>query len=53
MLWRLNESPCVRSAKRQDVVNVLQVPTHLLLRRSGCWDLLFRPERRRTGAPIS
>jgi hypothetical protein len=39
--------PALDTALTVTTLLVLQVPTHLLLRRSGCWDLLFRPYVRR------
>jgi len=37
--------PALDTALTMATVVVLQVPTHLLLRRSGCWNRLFRPDR--------
>lgn len=36
--------PALDTALTVATTVLLQVPTHLLLRRSGCWDLLFRPQ---------
>jgi hypothetical protein len=35
--------PAADTALTIVMIVVLQLPTHLLLRRSGSWDLLFRP----------
>ncbi len=37
--------PALDTALTVGTTVLLQVPTHLLLRRSGCWDQLFRPRR--------
>ncbi|OZM77677.1 VC0807 family protein [Pseudonocardia sp. MH-G8] len=39
--------PALDTALTVTTLLVLQVPTHLLLHRSGCWDLIFRPYVRR------
>jgi hypothetical protein len=35
--------PALDTALTVTTLLALQVPTHLLLHRSGCWDLIFRP----------
>ena len=39
--------PALDAALTAATLIALQVPTHLLLRRSGSWHLLFRPSPRR------
>lgn len=48
--------PALDTALSIGTVVALQIPTHVLLRRSGTWDLLFRPHAmprspRRAGSP--
>ncbi|MBN9098427.1 MAG: hypothetical protein J0I49_10010 [Pseudonocardia sp.] len=39
--------PALDTALTLATTVILQVPTHLLLRRSGCWEQLFRPRQGR------